>query len=208
MRTEDIVKAIQDCGTFSTAERVELYNRVQQALGDLVVNLNPDPACSPRLILASSVESNSYNPNKVASVEMDLLENSIRADGITMAIVVMRDGDRAEVVDGFHRHIVASQRLGRKYLPCAVIDRPLVDRMASTIRHNRARGKHHVDLMADLVKGMMALGWDDDTIAKNLGMSSEELLRLKQLVGAAKLLAGERYTRSWDKPPKDDNTSP
>lgn len=181
----------------SESERVALYNEAQRVLGEVVRDLCPDPACAPQLIAVGQIRANSYNPNAVASVELDLLENSMRADGITMAIVVMRDGDGAEVVDGFHRRKVGAERLGRRYLPCSVIDRPLVDRMASTVRHNRARGKHHVDLMADLVKGMMALGWEDEQIAENLGMSVEELLRLRQMVGAAKMMAGSEYTREW-----------
>jgi ParB-like chromosome segregation protein Spo0J len=181
----------------SEDELISYYNEAQRALGEIVRHISPDPACSPQLIAAMDIWANDYNPNKVASVELDLLENSMRADGITMAVVVIRDGDRATVVDGFHRRMVGSERLGRKYLPCSVIDRPLVDRMASTVRHNRARGKHHVDLMADLVKGMMALGWEDEQIAENLGMSVEELLRLRQMVGAARMMAGEQYTREW-----------
>jgi ParB-like chromosome segregation protein Spo0J len=179
------------------AERVTFYNEAQEALGEVVAVFAPDPACSPRLLSASAIRANAYNPNRVASVELDLLENSMRADGITMAVVVMPGEDGAEVIDGFHRRKVASERLGRKYLPCSVIDRPLADRMASTVRHNRARGKHHVDLMADLVKGMMALGWEDEQIAENLGMSVEELLRLRQMVGAAHMMADAQYSREW-----------
>jgi ParB-like chromosome segregation protein Spo0J len=199
---ENILKTIRtalDQGkAMGEPQRVSVYNAVQAWLGDLVADLCPDPACSPRLFPVALVKANDYNPNKVAMPEMELLEQSMRADGITMAVVVMRDEvGNALVVDGFHRHTVASKRLGRKYIPCAVIDRPLADRMASTVRHNRARGKHQVDLMAALVKTMMGLGWDDTKIAESLGMSEEELLRLRQMVGAARVLAGEDYTRSW-----------
>ena len=128
---------------------------------------------------------------------MDLLEESMRADGVTMPVVVMPLQDTWELIDGFHRHIVGTQRLGRRYLPCSVIDRPLADRMASTVRHNRARGKHQVELMAALVREMMDLGWDDQRIARALGMSEEELLRLRQMVGAARLLAAREYSLSW-----------
>lgn len=180
------------------AERIAAYNAISAALGDLVRDVSPDPAVSPRLLPAAQVQANDYNPNRVASVEMDLLENSIRADGITMAVVVVPDGaGGGVVVDGFHRRTVAAERLQREYIPCAVLDRPMADRMASTVRHNRARGKHQVDLMASIVKAMMGLGWEDAQIAENLGMSVEELLRLRQMVGAAKLLAAEEYTREW-----------
>src|SRR5690606_9742614 len=106
-------------------------------------------------------------------------------------------GPVAEVVDGFHRRKVSADRLGREYVPCSVIESARVDRMASTVRHNRARGKHQVELMGELVKGMLALGWSDEKIAAAMGMSEEEVLRLRQLVGAAKSLAGQEYTRAW-----------
>jgi len=177
-------------------DRISLFNETQRKLAALVADLTTDPAATPRLLPIGSVLANDYNPNKVASVEMDLLEQSIKADGITMPVVVMqRDGEWI-VVDGFHRRTVAA-KLGREYLPCSVLDKPLADRMASTVRHNRARGKHQVELMAALVKGMMDLGWDDEHVAAGLGMSVEELLRLRQMVGAAALLAGATYSRSW-----------
>jgi ParB-like chromosome segregation protein Spo0J len=199
---EDIMsiirKAIQDAKALSRAERVKLYNSVSKELGFLVEDICADPACSPQLLSCNEIHANDYNPNVVASPEIDLLEQSMRVDGITMPIVTMREEDGGYVViDGFHRHTVAAERLGREYLPCSVIDRPLADRMASTIRHNRARGKHQVDLMAVLVKGMMRLGWDDEKIANSLGMSPEEMLRLRQMTGAAKMLASDEYSKSW-----------
>lgn len=205
-RAGRIVDEIRLCAGRPEAERIEIYNRVSCALGSLTKDVSSDPACAPMLLSVSSVAGNDYNPNRVASVEMDLLQESIEADGVTMPIVVApadKDGEWI-VVDGFHRHMVIAERLGRKYLPCSVIERPLGDRMASTIRHNRARGKHHVDLMADLVKSMMDLGWHDDQIAGGLGMSAEELLRLRQMVGAAKMLAGKEYSQSWGR--IDDKT--
>lgn len=196
---DKIVEAIQSLADLSEPERVAIYNAITAALGELISSITTDPACAPQLVLADQVRGNDYNPNRVASTEMDLLETSIDCDGITMPLVVMRDdaADQWIVVDGFHRHLVATERLGRKYLPCSIIDRPLAERMASTVRHNRARGKHHVDLLADLVKGMMSLGWNDERIAEALGMTVEELLRLRQIVGAAQMLASEEYSLSW-----------
>lgn len=181
----------------SVPERVAVYNAVSTALGRLVEDIAPDPALSPQLLHAAAVHGNAYNPNTVAAPEVDLLEQSMRADGITMPIVVLRQEQSAEVVDGFHRRCVAVERLGRAYLPCAVIDRPLAERMASTVRHNRARGKHQVELMAALVRQMLTLGWDDARIAASLGMTEEELLRLRQMAGAARMLAADEYTREW-----------
>lgn len=181
-------------------DRVALYNAVVGAAAALVADVTSDPAVAPRLVHADRVVANDYNPNTVASPELDLLEQSMRADGITMPIVVVAQGDDFVIVDGFHRRTVGAKRLGRRYLPCSVISRPLGDRMASTVRHNRARGKHQVDLMASLVRSMVAEGWDDDRVARGLGMSVEELLRLRQMVGAARLLAAPEYGRAWERP--------
>jgi ParB-like chromosome segregation protein Spo0J len=195
--TGDLIKFLELSRQLPAEERVAIYNAASAALGALVNDITPDPAVSPQLIPVGDIEGNDYNPNRAASTELDLLELSMREDGITMAIVVIRERKRHVVVDGFHRRLVAADRLGREYLPCAVIQSSLADRMASTVRHNRARGKHQVDLMATLVKEMMALGWDDEKIAENLGMSVEELLRLRQIAGAARMLASEEYTREW-----------
>ncbi len=191
-------EALAGASGLTDDQKVDLFNRIQDSMFTLIRHLCPDPACCPQLLRSDKIHGNDYNPNKVASTEMDLLEQSMREDGITMSIVVMKESaSSAVVIDGFHRRTVATERLGRKWVPCSVIDRPLGDRMASTVRHNRARGKHQVDLMGSLIKGMMDLGWDDDKIASSLGMSPEEFLRLRQMVGAASVMAGEYYTRSW-----------
>ena len=179
-------------------ERVAAYNAAQRALGALVADVTRgDPAASPQLLPAARVHANDYNPNRVASPELDLLEQSMRADGITMPIVVVPERGDWTVVDGFHRRTTAVARLGREYVPASVIDSSRADRMASTVRHNRARGKHQVDLMASLMRGMMAEGWDDERTAAALGMSVEESLRLRQMVGAARILAADHYERAW-----------
>ena len=167
---DEVIRAIEACQKLSEAERVAIYNAATMALASMVGTT--DPACAPQLIKATDIDANDYNPNRVAAPEMKLLEDSIRADGVTMPVVVVRDGRRWTVVDGFHRRSVIASRGG--YVPCSVIASPIVDRMASTVRHNRARGKHQVDLMASLVRGMMGLGWDDAKIAVHLGMSSED----------------------------------
>ena len=147
------------------------------------------PCTRVRLVQAAKVVANDYNPNKVAGTEMDLLERSIVEDGVTQAPVGCYDPDldRYIVVDGFHRRSVLVDRLGLDLIPVAPIDRPIKDRMASTIRHNRARGKHRVDLMGVLVEKLLALGRTDQQIAEALGMEAEEVLRLRQLrgIGAA-----------------------
>lgn len=188
---------IEELRRLPAAERVRAYNQISSALGSLVEDLVDAPALSPQLLPAEQVRANDYNPNRVASVELGLLEQSIRADGITMPVVVVQDapGGPWTVVDGFHRRLVVTGPLKGSWVPCSVISPARGDRIASTVRHNRARGKHQVDLMGELVRLLMAEGWGDPQIADRLGMSVEELLRLKQIVGAAKLLSAPEYTR-------------
>lgn len=177
-----IVESIQNFKSSPRGERIALYNAAVKALRTLVSDACDDPALSPQIVPIGDVEANDYNPNRVAMPEMDLLEQSIRFDGITMPVVAQRDDARGKwlVVDGFHRRTVVADRLGRKWLPVTEIDRPIGDRMASTIRHNCARGRHQVDLMASIVRSLMEHEWNDERIASHLGMCIEELLRLKE----------------------------
>ncbi len=158
------------------------------------------PCLNVRLVPTNKVQANDYNPNKVATPEMELLADSIEADGVTMPIVVYHDkgADTYIVVDGFHRYLLLRDRFKCPEIPVVVIDKPLSERMASTIRHNRARGKHQVDLLAMLVRSLVNQGWPDDEIAKHLGMTYEELLRLKQVVGIAKVIKYKDYGRAWE----------
>ena len=150
------------------------------------------------------VVPNSYNPNAVAPPEMKLLYESIKADGYTMPVVCYyaKDEDQYIIVDGFHRYRVMMEhrdiyeREGG-LLPVSVIDKPLDHRMASTIRHNRARGNHNVDLMSNIVKELHEIGRSDAWIAKNLGMSKDEILRLKQITGLAALFRETQFGRAW-----------
>lgn len=149
------------------------------------------------------VVANDYNPNVVAPPEMKLLELSIWEDGYTMPCVCYyrSDEDRYEIVDGFHRYMVmkTSKRIYERekgLLPVAVIDKDISERMASTIRHNRARGSHLVELMSSIVAELTKSGMSDSWIIRNIGMSKDELLRLKQISGLAELFAGREFGRS------------
>ncbi|MBR2466365.1 MAG: ParB-like nuclease domain-containing protein [Clostridia bacterium] len=147
---------------------------------------------------------NSYNPNAVAPPEMKLLYDSIKQDGYTMPIVCYHDkiGDKYIIVDGFHRYRVMLEyediyeREGGM-LPVSVINKSLENRMASTIRHNRARGSHNVDLMSNIVKELHELGRSDAWISKHLGMDRDEILRLKQITGLAELFRDIRFGEAW-----------
>lgn len=150
------------------------------------------------------IQANSYNPNAVAPPEMKLLYESIKQDGYTMPIVCyhLPDEDRYEIVDGFHRYRILKEhkdiydREGG-CLPVSVIDKPIENRMASTIRHNRARGSHSIELMTNIVAELVDSGMSDDWIAKNLGMDWDEILRLKQISGLASLFKDEEFGKSW-----------
>jgi ParB-like chromosome segregation protein Spo0J len=157
------------------------------------------PCMSPKLVPVEKVRANEYNPNKVASTEYDLLRQSIEADGVTMPIVTYYDPstDKYIVVDGFHRYTILRDIFKCKEVPIVTIDKNIKERMASTVRHNRARGKHQVDLMAELVKRLIREGCADEEIAERLGMTDDELVRLKQVVGIAKLFSAPEYSKAW-----------
>ena len=147
---------------------------------------------------------NHYNPNAVAPPEMELLYDSIREDGYTMPIVCyyVQAQDKYVIVDGFHRYRVMKEHPDiyereKGMLPVSVIDKPLSERMASTIRHNRARGSHDVDLMSQIVKELHDLGRSDKWIMQHLGMDPDELLRLKQITGLAALFRDCKFGRAW-----------
>lgn len=158
------------------------------------------PVSRVRWVRAELVQANDYNPNSVAAPEMELLRRSIEADGYTQPIVAWHRDGVYEVVDGFHRHLVG-KAMGLTHLPLVVInaDRSdLGDRMASTIRHNRARGKHKVTSMSDIVVELSRRNWNDEKIARELGMDADEVLRLKQVSGLAELFADEDFSEAWE----------
>tara|TARA_R110002167_G_scaffold9628_2_gene44547 strand:+ start:8046 stop:8951 length:906 start_codon:yes stop_codon:yes gene_type:complete len=151
------------------------------------------------------VKSNDYNPNSVAPPEMALLETSIWEDGYTQPIVVVRDheNDQYVVVDGFHRYctLMNSKRIREReqgMLPVVVLNKDLHDRMASTIRHNRARGAHNIELMSSIVAELVEMGKGDRWICQHIGMSPDELLRLKQVTGLAALFLNKDFSDSWN----------
>lgn len=151
------------------------------------------------------VEPNTYNPNVVAPPEMKLLYESIKADGYTMPVVCYHDEEKDKyiIVDGFHRYRIMLEyrdiyEREKGLLPVSVIDKPIDQRMASTIRHNRARGSHDVDLMSNIVRELHEMGRSDQWIAKHLGMDPDEILRLKQITGLASLFKDMEFGKSWE----------
>lgn len=162
------------------------------------------PVYNVRRVPVEKIHANAYNPNHVAPPEMKLLYQSIKEDGYTMPIVCYYDPDTDtyEIVDGYHRYttILTHKDIYEREggcLPVSVIDKPLEDRMASTIRHNRARGEHSIDLMTNIVAELVDSGMSDAWIMKNIGMDAEELLRLKQLSGLQELFKDKDFSKSW-----------
>jgi len=146
------------------------------------------------------VHANDYNPNTVAPPEMRLLELSITSDRFTQPIVVWQTGEQYEVVDGFHRYRVG-KKIGMRKLPVVVINPDRVDRgdrIAATIRHNRARGKHLIDGMSEIIQELARRNWSDKKIAKELGMEPDEVLRLKQITGLAEMFADKEFSEAWE----------
>ena len=163
------------------------------------------PVYNIKRIPLEKIKANDYNPNMVASPEMKLLYDSIKEDGYTMPIVCYYDkeNDKYIIVDGFHRYTIMLkyrdiyEREGG-CIPVSVIDKDLSDRMASTIRHNRARGSHDIDLMSNIIAELIEMGKSDQWICKHLGMDADEILRLKQITGLASLFKDEEFSKSWE----------
>ena len=162
------------------------------------------PVYNVRPVPIEKIRANEYNPNSVAPPEMKLLYDSIKEDGYTMPIVCYyhAEDDMYEIVDGFHRYRIMLEHEDIRerengMMPVSVIDKPIDERMASTIRHNRARGSHDVDLMSNIVRELHSIGRSDKWLAKHLGMDIDEITRLKQITGLADLFKDNDFSKSW-----------
>ena len=202
--TIEAIKA--ELAALEGAALIERINEMREAIHEFSP-FKGEPVDFVRWISNGNVYKNDYNPNQVAPPEMELLRLSIQADGYTQPIVTYPDGNgQYEVVDGFHRHRVGKEfsqvrERVNGYLPIVAIrsDRTdKSDRMASTVRHNRARGKHSVDAMSDMVIELKRRNWSDQKIAKNLGMDQDEVLRLCQLSGLSDLFNDSDFSQAWD----------
>jgi len=205
--TEEMLSEIARIGALPLEEKVDAINAMRLALHE-ISPFKTEPVDFVRWVKSENVYANDYNPNSVAPPEMELLRLSIEADGYTQPIVAMRDSGAEinEVIDGFHRHRVGKeckdiQARVHGYLPLVNINadrRDKSDRMASTIRHNRARGEHRVESMAEIVIELKRRFWSDEKIAKELGMDSDEVLRLTQVTGLAGLFADREFSEAWE----------
>ncbi|HEY2023158.1 ParB/RepB/Spo0J family partition protein, partial [Paraburkholderia sp.] len=203
--TQTAIDVIQQLDTSDLDSLVTSINAIRAALHE-ISPFKSEPVDFVKWVKNDSVYANDYNPNSVAPPEMELLRVSIEADGYTQPIVGMPDSDgQHEVIDGFHRHRVGKDAPDIRarvhgYLPLVMIKQSQydkADRMASTIRHNRARGKHKVDAMSDIVIELKRRNWTDNKIAKNLGMEPDEVLRLCQISGLSELFADQEFSKSW-----------
>ncbi len=163
------------------------------------------PVYNVKAVPIEKIRANAYNPNSVAPPEMKLLYKSILEDGYTMPIVCyyLKDEDMYEIVDGFHRYRTMLEHKDiydreNGCLPVVTIDKDISNRMASTIRHNRARGSHSIELMTNIVADLVDSGMSDAWIMKNIGMDAEELLRLKQISGLTSLFKDKEFSKSWE----------
>lgn len=191
--------------TLPLPERVSALNEIRT----LLHSASPFRGHPVDLILwveAASVEANDYNPNGVAPPEMRLLELSIGEDGYTQPVVTWLDGPRRETVDGFHRGEVGKscervRAMTHGYLPVSTINATRSDRgdrIAATIRHNRARGTHRVEGMSAIVQELTKRNWSEARISKELGMDADEVLRLKQITGLASLFSDHEFSEAWE----------
>lgn len=197
--------------TFCQLDKLPLGEKIQ-AINEIKLALHAhspfvsEPVDCVQWVPCDEVHANDYNPNAVAPPEMKLLEHSITEDGYTQPIVAWRNGGKYEVVDGFHRNRVGKESLIVKsrvngYLPITIINTTREDRgdrIAATIRHNRARGKHRIDAMAEIVVELKRRNWSDEKIGRDLGMDPDEVLRLSQITGLAEMFKDRQFSEAWE----------
>lgn len=201
-----IQELINEISILDLDAKVKAINEIKIALHE-ISPFNTEPVDCVLWVKNDSVHANDYNPNSVAPPEMELLRLSIEADGYTQPIVSMlEDNGTREVIDGFHRNRVGKecadiQKRVNGYLPVVTINETRenkADRIASTIRHNRARGKHKVTAMSDIVVDLKKRNWSDEKIARELGMDADEVLRLCQISGIAEMFNDSEFSQAWE----------
>lgn len=202
-RATDLITSLR---YFSLDDQVEIQNKIKMLL-HTSGPFSSEPVDCVQWVKNETVEANDYNPNSVAPPEMELLRLSISNDGYTQPIVSMNNSNGTrEVIDGFHRNRVGKeceeiQKRVKGYLPVVTIresQEGLNDRVASTIRHNRARGKHQVDSMSDIVADLKKRNWSDKKIGTELGMDQDEVLRLAQITGLTELFKNKEFSQAWE----------
>jgi ParB-like chromosome segregation protein Spo0J len=211
-KIDEITKALSEEPTEDA--KIEAINKLRWELHQ-VSPLKDEPVDYVAWIKSENIIANEYNPNQVANPEMELLRLSIEHDGYTQPIVAWKNENMIEVVDGFHRTKVCKEydvvrNRVRGYLPITIIKDDCTgkcDRIASTIRHNRARGKHQIVGMSDIVLELKRRNWSDDKIGKQLGMDCDEVLRLCQITGLAEMFKDREFSKAWEAVIDEDKQS-
>lgn len=202
---ETLKKELERINQLPIEDKVKEINELKKGIKKISPFVK-EPVDCVIWVKSDEVVANEYNPNHVAPPEMELLHTSIKEDGYTQPIVVYQHDGKYEVVDGFHRNRVGkeykdiNERI-KGYLPVVVINEDVADkgqRIASTIRHNRARGKHQVEAMSDIVLDLRKRNWSNEKIAKKLGMDADEVLRLAQITGLAEMFADKDFNEAWE----------
>jgi ParB-like chromosome segregation protein Spo0J len=200
-----VTEFAQDIIGCELAQKIELINSIREIIHAISPFKN-EPVDLVRWVQNESVYANSYNPNSVAKPEMELLKLSIQSSGYTQPIVTMKADNGREVIDGFHRHLCGKNDPDIKkriqgYLPVVTIrsdQEDITDRMAATVQHNRARGKHSIDGMSYIVVDLKKRNWSDSKISKHLGMDADEVLRLCQISGLAEMFKDVDFSTAWE----------
>lgn len=203
--TDKIKALLNEIEALPLEEKVNTINQLKIDL-KRISPFAVEPVDCVQWVKEELVIANDYNPNSVAPPEMELLHTSIQEDGYTQPIVVYQHDGIYEVVDGFHRNRVGKEYGDIRerihgYLPVTVINderHDKADRIASTIRHNRARGKHKVEAMSDIVIELKRRNWSDKKIGKELGMDPDEVLRLTQITGLAEMFSHKEFNEAWE----------
>ena len=193
-------------GLDNEEQTIEALNRIKLFLHQRSP-FKDEPVDCVLWVKRAQVTANDYNPNVMSPSEKKLLETSLTKDGYTQPVVVLpspHDRSDLQVVDGYHRYLLSKKNSLNKringYLPITILDvesHTMADQMAATIRHNRARGQHQVAAMSDIVRDLSRLGWNDQKIGDELGMSQDEVLRLKQISGLAELFSEHDFSEAW-----------
>lgn len=186
---DGLLDCLQQC---NVDQRIQLLNEIQVRLSDMYPF--QAPVNTIQWVSADKVTANDYNPNVVANPELELLRVSIQEDGVTQPIVVYPSDTGMEIVDGFHRYTLLKGQFNG-YVPVVRLKQNRGGRIASTVRHNRARGKHQIESMSKIVIELSQLGWDNATIVEKLGMNDDEVLRLRQVTGLASLFKGVNFSQ-------------
>jgi ParB-like chromosome segregation protein Spo0J len=202
---EDIKKKFREIIEYDDSQKIEILNEIKKELS-LYSPFQNEPVDCILWIDSKKIQANDYNPNQVAPPEMKLLEHSIREDGYTQPIVVWPQNGIYEVIDGFHRNRVGKEiedikSRVKNYLPVTIINpdrEKRNDRVAATIRHNRARGKHSIDGMAEIIIDLKKRNWSNKKIGKELGMDPDEILRLSQITGLAEMFEDKEFSEAWE----------